>query len=430
MATHRFCDGITRRDALRMGALSGLGLSLVDYLQLAQAGQLNKPRAQSMIYIRLQGGPTHMDTFDLKPDAPSEYRGELNPIKTNVSGVEISELLPNLARQADKFAILRGVSHTLAAHELGTKYMLTGNRPLPSLEYPALGAIAAKELPTPDDLPPYVAIPRTEQGPGYLGLQYGPLSTNSTPKLGQAYNVRGVGLQSGITLSEVSRREKLLASVDSRFRAIEEKSEVLKGLDEFSEQAYAMITSPRARQAFDVAKENDSVARSFGDHELGQSCLLASRLVEAGVRFVTVSTNGWDMHQDVFGSLRKRLPPVDQALSALLTKLDNQGLLDSTLVMLAGEFGRTPKINARGGRDHWPRAMFVVAAGGGVKGGQVIGASDDKGQGPAQDAIAPDDVAASMLHLLGIDHHKEYATSTGRPIMIVRDGKLIPGLFA
>jgi hypothetical protein len=421
---------MTRRDVLKVGFLGGLGLSLSDYLQMARAGQVIKPRAQSVIYIRLSGGPTHMDTFDMKPDAPEEYRGKLNPIKTNVPGIEISELMPQLATVADKFTILRGVSHTLAAHELGTKYMLTGNRPLPSLEYPALGAVVAKELSTPDDLPPYVAIPRTEQSPGYLGLQYGPLATNSVPKLGEPYNVRGVGLQTGISLAEVSRREKLLSAIDTRFRAIEEKSDVLSGLDEFSEQAYAMITSKRARDAFDVGKESESVARAYGPSEIGQSCLLAGRLVEAGVRFVTITLGGWDMHADIFTNLEKRLPPVDQALATLLKTLEDRGLLDTTAIMMAGEFGRTPKISARGGRDHWPRAMFVVMAGGGVKPGQVIGASDEKGQGPAGDAIAPDDVAASLLNLLGIDHHIESQTSTGRPIMLVRDGKLIPGLFA
>jgi len=430
MSTNRFCDGVKRRDFLKVGAL-GAGLSLTDYLRLAKAGEV-KPnaKAKSVIYIRLGGGPTHMDTFDMKPDAPEEYRGNLKPIKSNVPGMEFCEKFPLLAKCADKFTILRGVSHTLAAHELGTKYLLTGNRPLPSIEFPSMGSIVSKELGSPPDMPPFVAIPNTPQGGGFLGLQYGPFATNAQPKLGQQFKVRGIGLQSGMTLTEVDRREKLLAKVDNTFRDIESKSDVLSGLDEFSEQAYAMISSRRARDAFDIAKENPTVAKRFGDGEINQSALLAVRLIEAGARFVTLTTGSWDMHNDIWTRLDKSLPMVDQSLSALLTTLEERGLLESTAVIMTGEFGRTPKLNQRGGRDHWPRAMFVVMAGGGMKTGQVIGASDDKGQGPANDAIAPDDVATSLFHALGIDSHKEYHTNTGRPIMISRDGKLIPQLFA
>lgn len=430
MTTHRYCDGLKRRDFLKVGAIGGLGLTLADYLRVAKAAE-GKAKARGAIYIRLGGGPTHMDTFDMKPESPSEYRGDHKPIKTNVPGMEISELMPKLAKVADKYTILRGVSHTLAAHELGTKYTLTGNRPLPSLEFPTIGSVVSKELPSPDDMPPYVAVPRVEQGGGFLGLQYGPFSTNSSPKLGQPFNVRGMGLQNGMTLKDVARREKLLASVDTTFQSIEKKSDVLSGLDEFSEQAYNMITSKRAREAFDTAREEKAIQERFGDSDVGQSALLAVRLIEAGARFITINYGGWDMHQDIFNNLGKRLPPLDQALSALLVTLEERGLLASTAVMMTGEFGRTPKINTtRGGRDHWPRAMFMVLSGGGIKTGQVIGASDDKGMGPANEAITPDDVAASVFHTLGIDHHKEYHTNTGRPIMIVRDGKLIPQLFA
>ncbi|HEX3870028.1 MAG TPA: DUF1501 domain-containing protein [Pirellulales bacterium] len=429
MSSNHFCDGVSRRDALKVGVLGGLGLNLVNYLQMAKAGQVDKPKATAAIYIRLGGGPTHMDTFDLKPDAPEEYRGKLRPIETNVPGMLISEQMPQLAKCADKFTILRGVSHTLAAHELGSKYLLTGNRPLPSLEYPAIGSVVAKEMSSPEDMPPYVAIPNSYQGAGYLGLQYGPLSTNTTPKLGDDFNVRGIGLQGGMTMTDVARREKLLAMVDTTFRKIEKKSDVLAGLDEFSEQAYNMISSKRARDAFDLAKESKSVREQFGSGEIGQSSLLAVRLIEAGTRFITISTGKWDMHADIYGNLDKQVPALDQSVAALLRTLQDRGLLETTAVIMTGEFGRTPKINVRGGRDHWPRAMFVFLAGGGMKTGQVIGASDDLGQGPAGDGIPPDNVAASLFHSLGIDTHKEFHTSSGRPIMISRDGKVIPGLF-
>lgn len=430
MAWNNFCDGVRRRDFLKVGALGGLGLSLADYLQLARAGAVSpKARAKAAIYIRLGGGPTHMDTFDMKPDAPEEYRGELKPIKSKVPGMEFCELMPKLAQCADKFAILRGVSHTLAAHELGTKYMNTGNRPIPSLEYAGIGAIVSKELGAPQDLPAFVAVPNTPQTGGYLGIQYGPFNTSASPRLGEPFTVRGISLRSGLTLADVQRREQLLAKLDRHFQAVERDVDLLSGLDQFAERAQAMISSPKAREAFDTSKEPRAVAERFGANELGQSCLLATRLVEAGVPFVTVNTGRWDMHQAIFDNLDRALPELDAALAGLFTTLYERGLLDSTAVIVSGEFGRTPKVNQRGGRDHWPRAMFVLMAGGGVKGGQVIGASDAKGEGPAADAIVPDNVIASLYHMLGIDHHTEYQTSTGRPIMIVRDGHVMPELF-
>jgi hypothetical protein len=413
------------------GLLSGMGLNLASYLRMAQAGELRSSKATSAIYIRLGGGPTHMDTFDLKPDAPSEYRGEFKPINTNVAGMQISEHLPKLAQCADKFTLLRGVSHTLAAHELGTKYMNTGNRPLPSLEFPGFGAVVSKELKTADDLPPFVAIPTTPQIGGYLGIQYGAFMTNNAPRLGEAYRVRGISLSPDLTLTEVDRREKLLHQVDTAFQGYESKINLLTGLDTFSDRAYSMISSKRAREAFDVAKEPTQIAERFGNHEFGQSCLLACRLVASGVRFATVNSQKWDMHQNIFPNLKdKALPELDQGLSALLTTLSERGLLESTVVILAGEFGRTPKINQRAGRDHWPRAMFVLMAGGGIGGGRVFGASDDKGMGPANAAITPDNIAASFYHALGINHQKEYHTSSGRPVMIVREGQVMPELFA
>jgi len=430
MTRSRYCDGVKRRDFLKVGVLGGLGLSLADFLQRAHAGEVQQAKAKSAIYIRLGGGPTHMDTFDMKPDAPSELRGNLKPIATNVPGMQICEQLPLLAQCADKYTILRGVSHTLAAHELGTSYMNTGNRPIPSLAYPGFGAVVSRELPSAPDMPPFIAVPDTPQTGGYLGLQYGPFATNSRPKLGAPFQVRGIAMNDTMSSVRTERREKLLDRVDRAFQGFEEKIDVLNGLDQFSQQAYDMISSKTARNAFDVGKENPDTIKRFGDGELGQSCLLAARLVEAGTRFVTVSTNGWDMHQGIFDRLSKSLPGLDQGLSALLTTLHERGLLETTAVIVTGEFGRTPKINPRAGRDHWPRAMFVLLAGGGMKTGQVIGASDDKGMGPANEAISPDDVAASLYRSLGIDYHKEYHTDTGRPVMIVRNGNVIPGLFA
>lgn len=430
MARHSTCDGRTRRDVLKAGVLGMTGLNLAGYLRGVAHGDVQPAKAKSAIFISLGGGPTHMDTFDLKPNAPAELRGEFKPIPTNVPGVEFCELLPKLAQCADKFAILRGVSHTLAAHDLGAKYLNTGNRPIPSLEFPGYGAVVSKELPTREDLPAFVAIPNTPQRAGYLGVQYAPLQTNSAPKAGAPYSVRGFSLARGLTITDIERRQNLLKDLDTAFRSADESNELIGGLDEFAQQAHTIISSPRAREAFDVSRESPAIAQPFGDQPFGQSCLLACRLIEAGVRFATVTLGGWDMHRNVFETLKSgRLAQLDTGLSALFNTLALKGLLDSTAVFVTGEFGRTPKINPNVGRDHWPRAMFCLMAGGGMKGGQVIGASDDHGMGPASTPITPDAVAGSFYRALGIDFHKEYHTSTGRPVMIVRDGDVIPQLF-
>jgi uncharacterized protein (DUF1501 family) len=434
MAMHRTCDGVRRRDFLKVGVLGGSALSLSGYLRLAAAGEVKKAKATSAIFINLQGGPTHMDTFDLKPNSPSEYRGEFNPIQTNVPGIEISEHLPKIAQVMDKFCLLRGVTHTLAAHELGQQYVITGNKPLASLEFPGYGSVITKELPGAEELPAYVAVPNTNAKPGYLGVRYAPLNTGSLPTPGKAYSVRGVSLENGLTVTEVERRTNLLKDLDSAFKGFEKDNQLLDGLDKFSQQAYSMITSTRARNAFDISKESPSFSEPFGSTTFGGSCLLATRLVEAGVRFVTISYGGWDTHNDNWGRLKDRLlPPFDEGFAALLNGLQQKGLLESTAVFVTGEFGRTPKINSRGpavGRDHYARCMFMLLAGGSVKPGQVVGESDDKAQGPVNSDNSPADVAATFYQNLGIDHRKEYHTSTGRPVMIVREGDVIPEVLA
>lgn len=419
----------SRRAFVQAGVLGG-GLGLSSYLRLAHAGQLREVRAKSAIFIFLGGGPSHIDTFDPKPDAPAEIRGEFNPVATTSPGVRICEHLPRLAKLADRFAIVRGISHTLAGHELGTEYLNAGSRPIPSLVYPGYGAVVSKELPGDRELPHFVAVPSTPQKAGYLGVRYAPLLTNATPQPNVPFTVRGVSLGNGPTLAEFEKRQQLLGELDSTFRDVGSANKLIDGLDQFSQQAYAMIRSPKAREAFDVSKEKPEVAAPFGTQRFGMSCLLAARLVAAGVTFVTVTFSGWDTHGNNFKALKDNLlPQLDQGLSALLANLSERGLLESTTVFVVGEFGRTPKINERAGRDHWPRAMTALFAGGGVKGGRVVGASDDKGMGPDGTGYTPDQLAASFYHTLGIDHAKEYHTSTGRPVMIVRDGSIIRGLF-
>lgn len=434
MPFHKTCDGNKRRDFLRVGALGATTFSLANYLQFAEAGEVANARGKAAIFIDLNGGPSHIDSFDPKPEASDEVRGEFSTIPTNVPGIRFSEHLPNLARCADKFAVLRGVSHTLAAHRLGSEYVNTGSRPLASLEYPGYGAVITKELPVAPELPPFVAIPKGNQRAGFLGIQYAPMNTAKTPTAGQPFGVRGISLGSGLTVEQIERRHGLLADLDQTFRSIDQNEQLLVGLDRFNEKAFDMITSSKAREAFDISREDPTFAKQFSEDGFAQSCLLAIRLVEAGVRFVSLSLGGWDTHTDNFTKLKTNLlPKLDSGLASLYNGLSQRGLLDSTSVMCTGEFGRTPKINSRsaeGGRDHYPRCMFMLMAGGGMQGGQVIGESDAKAAGPKNDAIKPDDAAASFYHSLGINPTREYHTDTGRPITLVRDGSVIPQLFA
>ncbi len=433
MSFHRTCDGHSRRDFLRVGSLSAAGFTLASYLRLAEAGEVASAKGKAAIFIDLNGGPSHIDSFDPKPNAPDNIRGTFKAISTNVAGIQVSEHLPKLAQCADKFTILRGVSHTLAAHRLGSEYVNTGSRPLASLEYPGYGAVITKEMPVAADLPPFVAIPRGNQRAGFLGIQYAPMNTGATPNAGQPFAVRGISLGNGVTVDTIQRRQGLLADLDQAFKHMDEDDQLLEGLDRFNEKAFDMIKSPRAREAFDISREDSSFSKQFDADSFSQSCLLAIRLVEAGVRFVSLQLGGWDTHTDNFTKLStKLLPQLDAGLSSLYNGLAQRGLLDSTSVMATGEFGRTPKINdrsAEGGRDHYPRCMFMLMAGGGMRGGQVIGESDETASGPLNDAITPDDAAASFYHSLGIDPAKEYHTETGRPITLVRDGKVIKQLF-
>ena len=427
MASHLFCDGVTRRDFFRVGALAGLGLSLPRLLQLSAHGAVAPAKAKAAIYVRLAGGPSHLDTFDMKPDAPDSHRGEFKEIATNVPGIRISEHLPKLAQCADSYSILRGVSHTLAAHDLGSTYLLTGNRPIASLRYPTYGSVVARELESPSHLPPFVAIPNQGNYPtGFMGPEFGPFETGQTPAPGRPMEVRGLALRGGVTLEDIDRRQNLVKRYDNAFGDYAKEDKLLAGMDEFGQKAYEMMRSEKSREAFDLRKEPESITALFGADQFSQSCLLATRLIQSGVRFVTVNLGGWDTHQNNWVTLKDKLcPQLDAGLSGLFLALAVKGLLDSTSVFVSGEFGRTPKINQRGGRDHYPRAMFCLLAGGGIKGGQVIGESDAKGEGPKDRVITPDDVAATFYKTLGIDHTKEYHTPSGRPVMIVRYGKVL-----
>ncbi|MEM1227732.1 MAG: DUF1501 domain-containing protein [Planctomycetota bacterium] len=424
--THR----LTRRHHLTIGTF-GTALTLSRYLRLHAADSL-RSKERSGVFIFLEGAPSHQDTFDLKPNAPSQIRGEFKPTRTNVPGVDICEHLPMLARRADKYAIIRGITHNVADHGLAKKYLLTGNKASQTVNYPEYGSVISREFRTPPDLPAYVSIDESFVGPGYLGSRYSPLTANK-PKHGVPYSVRGVSLNDGLTVAKYQSQKELLDDLDIAFRGYEELDDPVRGMDRFQEQAYDIISAPGTRHAFDLSRESESEIERFGKHEFGQSLLLTARLIEAGVQFVTVRLRpaefDFDTHSDNFSRLRTLLPPLDRALAAFLDRLDERGWLSSTAVMAAGEFGRTPKINKQGGRDHWARAMCAVMAGGKIQPGQVIGETDATAAEPASTGFSPDDLAASFYANLGVSPKTEFQSDVGRPITLVRDGTPIGNLF-
>ncbi len=429
----RNCEGVNRRDLMKVGALSFFGLSLPQFLSLrsaaAAAGASNAPKAESVILLWCSGGPSHLDTFDPKPDAPSEIRGEFNAIETNVSGIRISEHLPHTARVTDKIAIVRSLTSNIAAHEQATQYLLTGYRPLPTLEYASYGSVVSKELGPKNNIPAYIAIPDIGRGgqAGFIGGGYNAF-TVADPSAGN-FRVQDVNLPRGVNDSRLARRRGFTQRMNDRFAAALPDGNV-KAVDTFYERAYELVTSSDAKKAFDISQEPNSIREMYGQTTYGQGALLGRRLVEGGARFVTIQKNGWDTHQNNFQNLSTRLlPELDKAFAGLIADLSQRGMLDKTLVVLMGEFGRTPKINPRGGRDHWSRCRFVVFAGAGIHGGQVIGKSDEQGGVPADRPVHVEDVATTLYHTLGIDHNKQYITPTGRPIHLAQGGKVIQELW-
>lgn len=424
------CEGVRRRDVLKVGALSLLGLSLPELLQArSAAAAANGPfKDKNCILLFMNGGPSHIDTWDPKPDAPSEVRGEFNPLATNVDGIQISEHLPNMARVADKYAIVRSLTSPEGSHERACHYMLTGHRVLPTLEFPAYGSVVLREKGFKNNLPPYIAIPQTLRGgtPGYMGTVYQPFSVGA-PGADGKFNVRDVSVPIGD--ERLAARAALLKQQDARLLS-NDPDGTLGALDEFYTRAYDLVTSPQAKRAFDLSSEPEALKEQYGKTGFGMGCLLARRMVEAGTRFVTISNGGWDTHGQNFKNLReKQLPPIDMGFSSLLKDLEDRGMLQDTLVLWMGEFGRTPKINKTAGRDHWPKAQSVVFAGGGVRGGQVVGKSDDTASLPEERPVTPQDMAATIYALLGIDGQKTFTTNTGRPIRVAEGGAVVKELI-
>ena len=437
--SQRQCDGLTRRHVLRLGTCGLIGgLTLPRLLELqAQAATPSSAKAKSCIFLFLEGGPPHQDMWDPKPEAPPEIRGPFHSISTNVSGTFVTDQLPLCAKIADKYTILRSHSHADNGHSTGYHYVMTGRRanfadgdnPIPNNNvFPSIGSVVAREIGPRSELPPYINLPHPMQagGPGFYGAEFAPFVIEADPTQPD-FEVKDLQPPGRLSEQRLSLRRKLLAGIDQMER--ERNRGPAKVMSTYYEKAYKLITSTEAKKAFDIHAEPDSVRDAYGRTQVGQCALLARRLVEGGCRFVGVDAPGWDVHFNCFPSLRTDLIPyADRAFSALITDLEQRGLLDETLVVMMGEMGRTPRINAQAGRDHWSMAQTVIFAGGGIKPGQVIGATDKQAASPTSDPVSVNDLLRTISILMGINPDKQYLDPLGRPVPIVDGGKFIRDL--
>ena len=428
----RRCDGFTRRDMLQIGGVGALALPTLLRSQARADGpskDVPAATAKSVILVYLGGGLSHHDSFDPKPDAPAEVKGKYGAIATKTPGVRFGELMPKMAAISDRFSLVRSGTHGNDHHETATNWVLSGRFGSAFGDYPAIGAVVSHELGYRGPMPPYFAVPKNPSFTWELGRSAFLGGRCESFKAGDP-NDPNFRVQDLTSLNvQVDRRQTLRQSVDNLARQAE-SDDGLKTLDEFQKRAMDLVLSPEARRAFDIQREDPRLRDRYGRSTTGQSCLLARRLVESGVRFVTVNSGGWDHHANIFASLDKRLPEIDGCLSSLIEDLDSRGLLDSTLVLCMGEFGRSPKVNNMAGRDHWGHVASLMWAGGGVKGGRVIGASDDQGAYVSDRPIRPSDVAATIYQAVGVDPTRNLVTPENRPVAILDEGSPVGELFA
>jgi len=427
----KLCNGMSRRNFVRIGALAPLGLSLPQ-LMAADSGT-SAVRAKSVILIYLGGGLSHHDSFDMKPEAVEQIRGKYKSIATTVPGLQICELLPKTAQVMDKLTLVRSGTHENDHHETATNWVLSGRFGTPFGDHPSIGAIVAHETGFSGAVPPYVAVPKNPSFTWELGKSVWLGGRCESFKAGNPndanYRVRDLSAPTGITPQTLDRRKSLLAAVDQLADRVK-GSDQIATYDEFSRKAAEMVLSPQAQAAFAIEREETKTRDDYGRSEFGQSVLLSRRLVENGVRFVTVNYGGWDHHDNIFKGLDKKLPEFDQGYSSLILDLDQRGLLDDTLVLAMGEFGRTPKVNDKAGRDHWGRAGSMLWAGAGVARGKVIGATDKNGAFVTDRPVRPADVAWTVYEALGIDPAKELRTPEGRPVSILAEGATVSELYS
>ncbi|MFT5126038.1 MAG: hypothetical protein ACI9TH_001253 [Kiritimatiellia bacterium] len=424
----------TRRDFLQVGAIGALGLTLGDALRMEAHGaqkfyESKEGPAKSVIQIVLGGGMSAQESWDPKPDAPIEYRGPMGVCKTSIPGVVFGETMQNCAKIADKMTIIRSMQGKEADHNRASYTLYTGYRMSPALKHPSMGAVVSHEFGPKNDLPAYMAVPKANDlgGTGYLSPQYGAFSMGGDPSRSD-FKVSNMTLPTSVSDERFTRRRKMRDAVEDHFRSLETNPSAIDAMDEFYQRAYTMISSPNARKAFDIQSEPKAMKEKYGLNKTGMQILLARRLVEAGVRFITISVGSWDHHNRIKDAFGKTMPPLDQAFAALITDLEDRGLLDSTLVFMSGEFGRTPKINKQAGRDHYAKVWSMAMAGGGISKGKIYGASDATSIEVETDPVTMPDALTTVYQQMGVNADKELMAPGARPIEIVNGGKVIDGL--
>lgn len=426
---------LSRRGFLQVGMLAGTSLTLPDLLRSQARAELKdypnfEGTAKSVIHIFLPGGIAQQESFDPKPNAPLEYRGEMQSIETSIPGVRFGQHFPKTAQVANKICVINSMTHGEAAHERGTHNMFTGYRPSPAIQYPSIGSVVSQQFGSRNNLPPYVCIPNVPNeyaGSGYLSSAFAPFALGSDPAR-DGFKVRDLELPNGVDDSRFATRRSALEAVNEYFRK-REVSDQITAMDSFYEAAYSLISSPEAREAFNLEKESAEIRDKYGRNTAGARMLLARRLVEAGVRLVNLTYGGWDHHDNIVNGFRNQAPAFDQAFAQLINDLDERGRLDDTLVMVSSEFGRTPRMNATAGRDHWPKVFSVILAGGGVKRGIVYGTSNATASEPENDPVTVEDLFTTVYHTLGIVADKELMAPGNRPIEIVDGGEVIKDLL-
>ena len=437
------CAGIRRRDFVQLGLGAVAGVGFTDILRLraqaAEAAGKSSPDEVRCILVWLDGGPSHFETFDPKPDAPREIRGEFGTIKTKIPGAHFCETAPALAAVSDKLTIVRSICHKDPNHGGGNHYLMTGApTPVPVgcgafvTFHPSFGSVVSHKRGVRGGMPAYMTMPSMSRsgGPNFLGAQHAPFVIGNDPN-GADFKVRDVVLPTEISEGRAMTRQQLRSSLDQMQRISEAEAEdPTLSFDSFYRQGLELVSSPSAQAAFDISREPEKVRERYGRNPLGQRLLLCRRLVEVGVSFVTCYYGGWDHHVGIFKLIKESfMPKLDQGLAALINDLDERGLAKTTLVIVLGEFGRTPIINERGGRDHWPGAMSVLMAGGGVPRGAIVGATDAKGYYASENIYSPEDFAATLYTKMGIDPDQLLHTNTGRPVPLVNGGRRIKELF-
>ncbi|MGI9473117.1 MAG: DUF1501 domain-containing protein [Rubripirellula sp.] len=437
------CEGMTRRDSLKLGLGGLVGGGLSGALRASAHGSESPARitkeADACILIWMDGGPSHYETFDPKPEAPLEIRGQFGPIQTQTPGILFSQPMERLAAISDDLAIVRSIRHNQGNHGAGNHYMMTGAPPRIPVGcgafvsfHPSLGSVVSREVGAPAGVPAYFSIPSMSRsgGPNFLGARYAPFVVPDDPNR-SSFRVRDVTVPSGLTDGRFESRQEIRRQIDKMLRITDEAAgDPVLAADEFYSQGLQIISSPAAQAAFDIHAEPGEIRNAYGRHPFGQRALMARRLVGAGVPFVTLYHGGWDHHTDLFKSFDSKMPPFESTVAALIEDLKQQGMLERTLVIALGEFGRTPKINDRGGRDHWSNAMSVMFAGGGTRGGQVIGATDRQGYAAVERVLAPENFVSTVYRKLGIDAGQMMYTPDGRPVHLVSDATPISELMS